>query len=280
MYNKTIDMNKTQNRKTYIHNIDLIKYSEDGERKRCVLCVEEKEPHELSSKTSYCKSCWADYMRCKRNGTFEILKEQYAPKWEALKEKYKDIKKCNTCLEIKQKTEFYPDKKAVHGYQNKCIPCVKEYNKNSDRYSKQSNKEKHKEYQEKHKEKWKCLKREAYANDVQYKITQTLRNRFYMVLKKGIKTSSILDIIDCSVKEFQIYLEKQFTPEMNWENHGDIWEIDHIIGCVNFNMECIEEQKKCFHYTNMQPLFKTSDIAKSFGYIDHIGNRNKPKLNI
>jgi hypothetical protein len=98
-----------------------------------------------------------------------------------------------------------------------------------------------------------------------------------MALKKGIKTSSILDIIDCSIKEFQIYLEKQFSPEMTWENHGEIWEIDHIIGCVNFNMESIEEQKKCFHYTNMQPLFKTSDIAKSFGYVDHIGNRNKPK---
>ena len=110
-------MNKTQDRKTYTHSIDLIKYSEDGERKRCVLCVEEKESYELSSKTSYCKPCWADYMRCKRNGTFEMLKEQYAPKWEALKEKYKDVKKCNTCLEIKPKTEFYPDKKAVHGYQ-------------------------------------------------------------------------------------------------------------------------------------------------------------------
>ena len=64
---------------------------------------------------------------------------------------------------------------------------------------------------------------------------------------------------------------------MSWENHGEIWEIDHIVGCANFNMEYLEEQKKCFHYTNMQPLFKTSDIAKSFGYIEHIGNRNKPK---
>jgi len=277
IYNKTIDMNKTQDRKTYTHNVDLIKYSEDGERKRCILCVEEKETHEISSKTSYCKPCWADYMRCKRNGTFDMLKEQYSSKWEILREKYKDVKKCNTCLEIKSKIEFYPDKKAPHGYQNKCIPCVKDYNKTSDKYSKPSNKQKHKEYQEKHKEKFQKRKIERYHTEPQFKILTALRNRLYSAIKNEWKKESSTEILGCSIKEFKIYLEKQFLPEMSWENHGEIWEIDHIIGCVNFNMESIEEQKKCFHYTNMQPLFKTSDIAKSFGYIDHIGNRNKPK---
>ena len=272
-------MSETQNRKQYKHNIDLIKYSEDGLRKRCILCVEEKELNEMSSKTSYCKSCWADYMRCKRNGTLNILKEQYKLKWEVLKEKYKNVKKCNTCLKIKPKTEFYPDKKAIHGYQNKCIPCVKEYNKNSDKYSKSSNKKKHQEYQEKHKKKFQKRKLERYHTEPQFKILTLLRNRLHSAIKNEWKNESSIEILNCSVKEFKLYLEKQFTPEMNWENHGKIWEIDHIIGCVNFNMESIEEQKKCFHYTNMQPLFKTSDIAKSFGYIDHIGNRNKLKFN-
>jgi signal recognition particle GTPase len=270
-------MDKTQNRKIYKHNIDLIKYSEDGERKRCILCVEEKEPHEISSKTSYCKPCWADYMRCKRNGTLDMLKEQYAPKWEVLREKYKDVKKCNTCLEIKPKVEFYPDKKAPHGYQNKCISCVKEYNRTSNKYLNPLNKQKHKEYQEKHKERWKQLKKEAYANNIQYRITQTLRDRLYKAIKNEWKNESAIKLLGCSIEEFKLHLEKHFSPEMSWKNHGKIWEIDHIVGCANFNMENLEEQKKCFHYTNMQPLFKTSDIAKSFGYVDHIGNRNKPK---
>jgi hypothetical protein len=58
---------------------------------------------------------------------------------------------------------------------------------------------------------------------------------------------------------------------------GGVWEIDHIKPCASFDLTDIKQQKECFHYTNLQPLFKTSDIAKSFGYIDHIGNRNKPK---
>ena len=64
---------------------------------------------------------------------------------------------------------------------------------------------------------------------------------------------------------------------MTWENHGKIWEIDHILPCASFDLTILEEQKKCFHYTNMQPLFTTTEIAKSFGYIDQIGNKNKGK---
>jgi hypothetical protein len=64
---------------------------------------------------------------------------------------------------------------------------------------------------------------------------------------------------------------------MSWENHGKIWEIDHIKACSNFDLTKLEEQQQCFHYTNLQPLFKTTGIAKSFSYIDQTGNRNKYK---
>jgi len=77
--------------------------------------------------------------------------------------------------------------------------------------------------------------------------------------------------------ELKLYLEKQFLPEMNWENHGNIWEIDHIKPCANFDLTDIKQQQECFHYTNLQPLFKTTEIAESFGYTDQIGNRNKYK---
>ena len=62
---------------------------------------------------------------------------------------------------------------------------------------------------------------------------------------------------------------------MTWKNHGTIWEIDHIKACSNFDLTKLEEQKQCFHYTNLQPLFKTTEIAEKHGYINEIGNRNK-----
>jgi hypothetical protein len=65
---------------------------------------------------------------------------------------------------------------------------------------------------------------------------------------------------------------------MNWENHGIVWEIDHIKACANFDLKDIEQQKECFHYTNIQPLFKTTEIAEQHGYQNEIGNRNKSKF--
>lgn len=51
--------------------------------------------------------------------------------------------------------------------------------------------------------------------------------------------------------------------EMNWNNHGEVWEIDHIIPCSNFDLTKEEEQKKCFHYLNTQPLTFEENRSKS-----------------
>ena len=94
------------------------------------------------------------------------------------------------------------------------------------------------------------------------------------------KNSKSLELLGCTIGEFKQHLEKQFKPEMTWDNHGEIWEIDHIKACANFDLSSLEEQQKCFHYSNLQPLFKTTEIAKSFGYINQIGNRNKSNKNL
>jgi hypothetical protein len=86
-----------------------------------------------------------------------------------------------------------------------------------------------------------------------------------------------MNLLGCDINEYKQHIENQFYPEFTWENHGDVWEIDHIIPCASFDLTKIEEQQKCFHYSNQQPLFKTTNIAKSFGYNNTIGNRNKGK---
>ena len=64
---------------------------------------------------------------------------------------------------------------------------------------------------------------------------------------------------------------------MTLDNHArDGWHIDHIIPCADFNLNDIEDQKKCFHYTNLMPRWATTDVAKSNGS-NQIGNLNKNK---
>jgi hypothetical protein len=139
------------------------------------------------------------------------------------------------------------------------------------------NREYNKKYYKQNSHKIKQYNINLYKNNTHTKLSLSLRCRLNHSLKQGYKTISTLKLLGCSVDECKQHLESQFKPEMNWENHGEIWDIDHIIPCSKFDLTDIEQQKQCFHYTNLQPLFKTSDIAQNFGYINEIGNRNKSK---
>lgn len=81
------------------------------------------------------------------------------------------------------------------------------------------------------------------------------------------KRSKSTDILGCSIIEFKVYLEKQFEPWMNWENHGiynpnkKTWQLDHKIPVSSAKTE--EEMIKLNHYTNFQPLETIANIVKS-----------------
>ena len=72
-------------------------------------------------------------------------------------------------------------------------------------------------------------------------------------LKKG-KSKRTLDYLGCTIQEYKAYLEPMFTPEMNWNNYGNYWEIDHIFPLAKGGS---------FHYTNTQPLTITENRVKS-----------------
>ena len=69
-------------------------------------------------------------------------------------------------------------------------------------------------------------------------------------------------LIGCSIEELKQHLEKQFTLGMNWKNYGYGWHVDHIKPCAFFDFSKEEEQKKCFNYTNLQPLWATENFKK------------------
>lgn len=94
------------------------------------------------------------------------------------------------------------------------------------------------------------------AMNINAKLIWLLRSRVNGAIKKceGSKAYKTIDLVGCEIQELREHLEKQFTPEMNWENHGKVWEIDHINQVKNFDLTIVEEQKKCFHYTNLRPL--------------------------
>lgn len=197
------------------------------------------------------------------------------------------MKKCNKCEKNKELKDFHKKSISLDGYNNVCKKCKKLLNdnyyiNNKDKkieYALEYQKcDKIKEYQKEYhgsynkdyyvKNKKKLLvynylyHKEKYKTDVYFRLVKLLRTRFHHALKNGFKIKSILKIIGCSIQELKNYLEKQFRSDMSWNNHGKIWEIDHIIPCSSFNLTKLEEQEKCFHYTNLQPLLIYENRSK------------------
>ena len=79
-----------------------------------------------------------------------------------------------------------------------------------------------------------------------------------------------MGLTSCSISYLMGYLEAKFTDGMTWENHGK-WHIDHIKPCCKFNLLDKNEQIKCFHYTNLQPLWAKDNLSKG-------GKFNEKKL--
>lgn len=199
------------------------------------------------------------------------------------------MKKCAICKIEKELNNFRTDKTIKCGYRSYCIECenIKIKENGRKRYKngkrKQYNKENADVISSKYK-KWRLdnlasiskKASERYNTDPEYKLKHILRVRVQKALKLDCKNTSSKELLGCNIFEYKLYLESKFTEGMSWENYGRKgWHIDHIIPCSSFNLLDIEQQKQCFHYTNLQPLFKTSELAEFFGYINEIGNRNK-----
>ena len=101
--------------------------------------------------------------------------------------------------------------------------------------------------------------------DPSFKIKMRLRSRVGMALKnqKAKKYYHFNEVIGCSPKELKDYLERKFRRGMTWENYSpEIWHIDHIIACSKFDLTKEEEQRKCFHYSNLRPLWAKHNLQK------------------
>ena len=49
---------------------------------------------------------------------------------------------------------------------------------------------------------------------------------------------------------------------MGVDNYGE-WEVDHIIPVDHFKFEEYDDVFKCFHYSNLQPLWAPNNKRKS-----------------
>lgn len=98
--------------------------------------------------------------------------------------------------------------------------------------------------------------------DPAFKLLCNLRRRLLNALHGNTKTLRTKELLGCTPEELKSYLSKLFEQGMTWENYGE-WHVDHVIPCSSFNMLLEEDQKKCFHFNNLQPLWAVDNLKKS-----------------
>lgn len=121
------------------------------------------------------------------------------------------------------------------------------------------------EYREKNKDRIKERLRMYLDGNAHHRVKHMLLGRVGGIIKRARATvkDRHVDFLGCSRSAFVAHIESLFKDGMTWDNYGKGgWEIDHIKPCSSFDLTLEDEQLKCFHYTNMQPLWWRENIRK------------------
>jgi hypothetical protein len=103
------------------------------------------------------------------------------------------------------------------------------------------------------------------ATDNGFRVRCNLASRLSAAIKcqGATKDATTMELAGCSVDALIAHLESQFTEGMTWENYSlRGWHVDHIRPCASFDLTIDTEQKECFHYTNLQPLWAFDNLSK------------------
>lgn len=90
-----------------------------------------------------------------------------------------------------------------------------------------------------------------------------LRSRMSDALRRRstAKAGRTIELLGCTIPDLIKHLEARFLPGMNWGNYG-LWHIDHIRPCATFDLTDVEQQRLCFNYANLQPLWAEDNVRK------------------
>ena len=66
----------------------------------------------------------------------------------------------------------------------------------------------------------------------------------------------------CTKETFKEYINSLLQEDMNEENYGTVWELDHIVPVEVFNLDDEEDLKLCYSRYNILPIYKKHNKSK------------------
>lgn len=226
--------------------------------KTCGKCKTEKTLEEFPNKKStkdgkypFCKVCKRkeDKITYEKNkqSRLEKAKKYYENNREVILNRVDKVKKA------KYKKLWY----------NKNLPMIKEYHKEYIQYHRDEITKQRAEYRKNNKDKIYSYMKHKKKTDPVFKLSCAIRKRVAEIIRtKGfIKNKSLNEYLGCDGETFQKHIESQFTSDMNWDNYGKVWNIDHIIplSIAKTNHQVYELN----HYKNLRPLYCKDNFSKN-----------------
>jgi len=214
----------------------------ESEIRMCDKCIQTKpiDKYRKYCENSYSKTC----KKCLNELDKIRKKNQRQKKAETF------LAKCEKCDEEKVLKDFAKLKKF---YKKKiCISCYPEFLREQ-------------------KTEW-C--RNERITNINYRLKKSLAARLRNVLNKNDTT---MNYIGCNIQYLREWFEYNFNSEMNWENYGSFWSIDHIIPVCKFDLTIEDEKLKCWNWSNLMPVTikynsskKNIDINQINFILEHI----------
>lgn len=209
-----------------------------------------------------------------------------------------NTKICNQCKLEKDFEQFIKDKSRKDGFSYICKLCRNDQFKKYRQENKEKINDKNKKYYQENKEKVKAYKKkyrlenrdklskknklyktlnrekinqrrnQSRSCNIQQRIKHSLRARLWSAVKGVNKSNGTMQLVGCDINILIKYIEGLFLEGMSWNNYGK-WHIDHIRPCSSFDLSDTEQQKICFNYKNLQPLWAEDNLRKGDKVIDN-----------
>ena len=120
------------------------------------------------------------------------------------------------------------------------------------------------EYVQRQRETLQRSRKRRWDSDPQFRMSCVLRNRLHDALDGKQKAATTRELVGTDWAGLVAHIEAQFLSGMSWGNYGyETWHIDHIRPCASFDLTDPAQQRECFHYSNLQPLWAEDNLSKS-----------------
>lgn len=98
---------------------------------------------------------------------------------------------------------------------------------------------------------------------LQTRLAKNLRTRISIALTGIRHRDTLQTLLGCTIPQLITHLEQHFTQDQGWHNYSRSgWHIDHVIGCINWDLTDEVQRRCCFHFTNTRPTWSRINLRR------------------